>query len=95
MLSSLLRLTGGNQMFALAVCQPGWLAVFTAVNGKGFVTEPVACWFLCHADSLSPSVRPVCALGGEVCDATITSNYLGVVGPGTKPESLLDTKKNK
>lgn len=82
-------------MSYLTACQPGWFAVFTDVEGDGFSTEPVACWLL-RQEGVGPgdqSVRPVCALGGDVCDATLAENYLGVVGPDTKPEVLVEAAR--
>lgn len=68
-------------MSNLIVCQPGWVAVFKQVDGDGYTTEPIACWLLTLAPHQEPEVHPVCALGGDVCDATLAGNYLGVVGP--------------
>lgn len=65
----------------LIACQPGWVAVFQQVDGDGYTTEPIACWLLVEAPHQSPEVHPVCALGSDVCDATLADNYLGVVGP--------------
>jgi len=76
-------------MSYLTACQPGWLAVFGNVDGSGFSTEPIACWLSLtlntpgNGTSGSPEVRPICALGSEVCDATRAANYIGVVGPGS------------
>lgn len=79
-------------MSDLTVCQPGWFAVFNDVNGSGFSTEPIACWLLVAASG-NTEVRPICALGGDVCDATLAANYIGVVGPGIKPETLVEAAR--
>ena len=71
-------------MSNLTTCQPGWLAVFT--DGDGFFTEPVACW---RVDTDYEDVRPICALGGDICDATKAKNYIGVVAPGGDPKKLV------
>jgi len=63
-------------MSYLTACQPGWLAVFANPNGDGFSTEPIACWMASNED-----VKPVCALGGDVCDASTVENFVGVVAP--------------
>jgi hypothetical protein len=81
-------------MSYLTACQPGWLAVFENVNGGGYSTEPVACWLLREDGRASdPLVHPMCALGSEVCDATKAANYLGVVGPGIKPDALVEAAR--
>lgn len=67
-------------MSQLTSCQPGWFAVFENPDGDGFSTEPIACWIVASDDE---DVRPICALGGDVCDASQAKNYLGVVGPGS------------
>ncbi len=78
-------------MSYLTTCQPGWFAVFEDGDG-GFSTEPVACWLLTAAPG-NQEVRPICALGGDICDATQAANYLGVVGPGIKPETLVSAAR--
>jgi hypothetical protein len=77
----------------LTVCQPGWLAVFQQLNGVGFFTEPIACWFLVQAPHQDVEVHPICALGGDVCDATLANNYIGVVGPGGDPKQLAEAAR--
>lgn len=72
----------------LITCQPGWVAVFKQVDGDGYTTEPVACWLLVEAPHQPAEVRPVCALGGDVCDATLAGNYVGVVGPNRYQEEV-------
>jgi len=69
-------------MSNLIACQPGWVAVFHQIDGDGFSVEPIACWLLHEAPHQSAEVHPMCALGGDVCDATQADNYVGVVGPG-------------
>lgn len=69
-------------MSNLIACQPGWVAVFKQIDGDKCTTEPIACWLLVEAPHQHPEVRPVCALGGDVCDATQADNYVGVIGPG-------------
>lgn len=77
-------------MSQLTACQPGWLAVFENPNDSaGFVTEPIACWMMADDED----VRPICALGGDVCDASQAKNYLGVVGPGINPLRLYEASK--
>jgi hypothetical protein len=77
-------------MSNLTVCQPGWLAVFEEIGAEnGFFTEPVACWLAINAPGLH-EVRPICALGGDVCDATEADNYVGVVGPGSDPKKFIE-----
>lgn len=78
-------------MSNLIACQPGWVAVFRQIDGGGgYTTEPIACWLLVDAPHQPAEVRPVCALGGDVCDATQADNYLGVVGPGSDPKKLVE-----
>jgi hypothetical protein len=79
-------------MSYLTACQPGWSAVFANVNDDGFSTEPIACWLLRDAPG-NPEVRPICALGGDVCDASEAENYLGVAGPGVKPEAVYEATR--
>jgi hypothetical protein len=80
-------------MSNLVACQPGWLAVFGQIDGDGYATEPVACWLLVEAPHVTSEVRPICALGGEVCDATTAENYIGVVGPGGDPKRLVEATR--
>jgi hypothetical protein len=68
-------------MSNLIACQPGWVAVFKQLDGDGYTTEPIACWLLVEAPHQDGEVRPICALGGDVCDATLAKSYVGVVGP--------------
>jgi len=68
-------------MSNLIACQPGWAAVFGQIDGDGYTTEPIACWIVTIVNTIE-EVHPICALGGDVCDATIVDNYVGVVGPG-------------
>ena len=68
-------------MSNLIACQPGWVAVFHQIDGDGFTVEPVACWMSTTVNTRT-EVHPVCALGGDVCDATQADNYVGVIGPG-------------
>ncbi len=69
-------------MSNLTACQPGWVAVFLQVDGNGYTTEPVACWLLREDGKASdPDVHPICALGGDVCDAKLVANYIGVIPP--------------
>jgi len=76
-------------MSNLVTCQPGWLAVFEEINAAdGFFTEPIACWQLSEGE-YAAEVRPICALGGDVCDASDVANYIGVVGPGGDPKKLV------
>lgn len=70
-------------MSNLIACQQGWSAVFAQLDGDGFTLEPVACWLYVDASHNMGDVRPVCALGGDVCDATQADNYVGVIGPGS------------
>lgn len=72
-------------MSYLTTCQPGWLAVFEDVTGNGFTTEPIACWL-----NAVGSVHPICALGGDIVDATLADNYVGVVGPSDPYVERLD-----
>jgi len=76
-------------MSNLIACQPGWVAVFHQVDGDGYTTEPIACWMATIVNTIE-EVHPVCALGGDVCDATIAANYLGVLGPGGDPKKLVE-----
>jgi hypothetical protein len=76
-------------MSNLIACQPGWVAVFGALDGSGWYTEPVACWLAVHAPHQEVTVHPICALGGDVCDATLAANYIGVLGPGGDPKLLV------
>lgn len=66
----------------LTVCQPGWLALFARVDDEFAdpVEEPIACWLLI-ARGEEPAVHPICALGGEMCDATLAGNFIGVIAP--------------
>ena len=74
----------------LVACQPGWLAVFEQTDGDGYATEPVACWLYVETPHrTAEDVRPVCALGGDICDASQAANYIGVVGPGGDPKKLV------
>ena len=77
-------------MSELVACQPGWLAVFEHSNGNGFETEPIACWLRIAAHGPSAEVRPICAMGSEIGDATLADNYVGVVGPGGDPKKLYE-----
>lgn len=81
-------------MNQLIVCQPGWQAVFKQANGDGVYAEPIACWLLINENhgNREPEVRPICAMGGDICDATVAPNYVGVVGPGMYPASLLEAE---
>jgi hypothetical protein len=77
-------------MSNLVACQPGWLVVFEEIDAvDGFFTEPIACWQLAEGPCLTAEVRPICALGGDVCDASDVANYVGVVGPGGDPKKLV------
>lgn len=76
-------------MSDLVTCQPGWLAVFEAVGAHGFTTEPIACWVLMTTIG-EPVVHPICALGGDICDATQAANFVGVVGPNGDPKRLYE-----
>lgn len=81
----------------LIACQPGWIAVFHDADGEGYETEPVACWNSVYVNAQT-EVHPMCALGGDICDATLATNYIGVVGPGSDPRKLFDayyTSKSK
>ncbi len=80
---------------SLAPCQPGWLVVFQQVDGDGYTTEPIACWLLVPV-TYSPfiEVHPVCALGGDVCDATDAKNYVGVAAPGSDPKKLAEAARS-
>lgn len=71
-------------MSQLTVCQPGWAAVFQKPDEAGYVTEPIACWML--GDEEDDDVRPICALGGSMSDATQAANFLGVLAPGVNPD---------
>lgn len=77
-------------MSNLITCQPGWVAVFRQIDSDGYTTEPVACWLLIETPYQHGEVHPVCALGGDVCDATQADNYLGVVGPGGDARKLVE-----
>jgi len=69
----------------------GWRAVFT-VDGD-LATEPVICWALVerNGDRTTRCIHPVVAMGGEITDATLAGNYVGVVGPGIDPATLKET----
>lgn len=86
-------------MSYLTACQPGWSAVFAQVDGDGFALEPIACWLLVEAPHQRPEVRPVCAMGGDVCDASQADNYVGVIGPDGNARKLVEayrqSQKNK
>lgn len=78
-------------MSYMTACQPGWLAVFADANSTdGFSTEPIACWLLESKDG-EPTVKPICAMGRDMCDATVAANYVGVAAPGVKPETVFKT----
>lgn len=79
-------------MSNLIACQPGWVAVFRQVDGDGYTTEPIACWLLLGTQH-QPEIRPVCALGGDICDATLAVNYLGALGPGGDPKKLIEAHR--
>lgn len=68
-------------MSNLIACQPGWVAVFAQTDGDGYYTEPVACWLYVEAPHGADVVRPMCALGGDICAASLADNYVGVIGP--------------
>ena len=69
-------------MSNLTACEPGWVAVFAMSDANDdFELEPIACWLHVDAPHGMGEVRPICALGGEVCDATQAANYVGVIGP--------------
>jgi hypothetical protein len=66
------------------------LAVFEEINAEdGYFTEPVACWLHVEAPHTTGDVRPICALGGDVCDASEVHNYIGVAAPGGDPKKLV------
>lgn len=81
-------------MWQTTACQVGWLAVFEdPAEPDGYFTEAVACWVSTDegdADLDGPIVRPICALGGDVCDATLAGNYLGVVSPGSDLKKFME-----
>jgi hypothetical protein len=79
-------------MSNLITCQPGWVAVFQQTDGDSFFTEPVACWIAVVVNTIG-EVHPVCALGGDVCDATGADNYIGVAGPGGDPKKLYEAHR--
>lgn len=66
----------------LTACQPGWFALFARVDDETGDPdeEPIACWLLLKPGH-EPLIRPICALGGEMCDATLAGNFIGVIGP--------------
>jgi len=66
--------------------------VFESIDyAEGFFTEPVACWLWVPGDN----VHPICALGGDVCDATVVENYIGVVGPGGDVKQLFEAQAER
>lgn len=79
-------------MSNLITCQPGWVAVFGQIDGDGYTTEPIACWHTVLVNTVE-EVHPICAMGGDVCDATTVDNYLGVVGPGSDPKRLVEAHR--
>jgi hypothetical protein len=77
-------------MSQLTACQPGWLAIFENAHGDGFSTEPIACWLLSNDDE---DVRPICALGGDMTDASQAKNFIGVAGPGTAAKAVYEAMR--
>lgn len=73
---------GPVKILQMTSCDSGWRAVFAPAPGSDAAyTEPVACWLLVEHDG-ETHVHPACALGADVCDATLAANYLGVIAPG-------------
>jgi hypothetical protein len=75
-----------NRIVQIVAAAPGWQAVFID-EGAELVPEPVSCWGLVEGLD-GREIRPLIACGISVEDAASAGNFVGVLAPGQKPESL-------